>query len=592
MKRLWLLGILFLLVIPLSSAATVILNESSSPDFTIYASDSCDERPPNDGPRPTCDSTLTDITTDSDMDASDNSRAFIGSGGGEWNFLLVDTVLNISDLDTVGAITNINFSIEVQDNTGDDLKVHLWNFTASSWYTCQTLEMSSFVDRFAYCDIETGISDFVNETFALHFLAQVQTSNTFYIDYTFLELDYNSPPVAPTLNTTNDTLFTTTTPTLQWNNATPNEEGGLLTYHIQVDDNNDFSSIAYEVSGINETVSPTNVTTGELQDGDYYWRVRATSPSGINSSFSEVGNFTTDTPIPVPTIQGISTVEGSQTVKFNHTATDPDSNLDGCFYNVLTSGGSEDVANTTVTCNQNNTQFVVSGFANFTVQFYANDSAGNINKTTQTFETSPAQPAAQGGGGGGETEIIVIQGVNWTMITEQSGNVYQLVMTQLATKQRQVFFENGGEEPIELTLRCEGELCDYLQLSRDNISLPVDLDERTAVTIDVSIPREVNDSVYNGNIIAQDQFGAEQVISITTTVGGLGLFGAAVDKLFSLRDFGGVKIPYALFFFLIWIITGLGAYYLTPLNRLEGTPPLAALVGLVLGFVALMFPAI
>ena len=84
-------------------------------------------------------------------------------------------------------------------------------------------------------------------------------------------------------------------PTLDWDDIV-----GAIKYHIQIDDDPDFSSPAIDDSDV--LVSDYTPTSG-LSDGTYYWRVSSIDEPGNESNFSEADVFTVDTTAPAaPTL--------------------------------------------------------------------------------------------------------------------------------------------------------------------------------------------------------------------------------------------------------------------------------------------------
>ena len=93
-------------------------------------------------------------------------------------------------------------------------------------------------------------------------------------------------PASPTLSSpSNGSECVSLTPTLDWNSSS-----GAASYHLQVDDNSDFSSLVYDVGGLGATeyTIPANLSQGV----PYYWRVAAVNACGTYSGWSSVYNFT------------------------------------------------------------------------------------------------------------------------------------------------------------------------------------------------------------------------------------------------------------------------------------------------------------
>lgn len=104
------------------------------------------------------------------------------------------------------------------------------------------------------------------------------------------------PPSVPTpASPENGAIVDTSTPTFTWG-ASTDPENDPITYWIQVDGDNAFSSPEIDQGGISEnTYKPTTALT----DGVYYWRVRASDNE--NSDWSTVGSFTVSTVPPLIT---------------------------------------------------------------------------------------------------------------------------------------------------------------------------------------------------------------------------------------------------------------------------------------------------
>jgi uncharacterized repeat protein (TIGR01451 family) len=98
-----------------------------------------------------------------------------------------------------------------------------------------------------------------------------------YIDNDFLTTRVdNVPPDAPTLlEPANGTKTTDNTPSFRWMAVVDNSLP--VTYTIQVDNNNDFSSPEINVQGLTDNACTSPVA---LTNDNYFWRVRATDNAG------------------------------------------------------------------------------------------------------------------------------------------------------------------------------------------------------------------------------------------------------------------------------------------------------------------------
>ena len=145
-----------------------------------------------------------------------------------------------------------------------------------------------------------------------------------------------------------------------------------------------------------------------LNDGNYLWNIRCSDSQG-HSAFNGNKSFFIDTIKPV---LSISEPFGKKTIRTNipFIFSVTDTNKDSCWYNVYR-GSNLEIQNTTISCN-NQTSFNVTLDADFTINFYANDSAGNTNFTSSSFSIDTSTPiinppsGGSGGGGGGGGDFV------------------------------------------------------------------------------------------------------------------------------------------------------------------------------------------
>ena len=102
------------------------------------------------------------------------------------------------------------------------------------------------------------------------------------------------PPSVPTFVPYDPDPTNDNTPILDWDDMK-----GAVKYHIQIDNDSDFSSTLVDDS----SVPLSTYTPLPLLDGTYFWRVRSIDEAGNESDFSSTDNFTVDTEAPeVPTL--------------------------------------------------------------------------------------------------------------------------------------------------------------------------------------------------------------------------------------------------------------------------------------------------
>jgi hypothetical protein len=236
----------------------------------------------------------------------------------------------------------------------------------------------------------------------------------------------------------------------------------------------------------------------------------------LNNQNNKMISFTPDVTYPIINITSISTTTGSQTVRFNSTAID--TNLYSCKYAIFNSSNGYDVANTTFTCNSNNTQFVVSAYATYNLTIYGLDLAGNENSTTKSFVVSPSSGII-GGGVSIPTNIILLSTViseNYSFI---GANMLDFVLAKGSVKPREKIFylNNKNVQEIPITLYCDTNvlenetskseqkinICDYVSFENRNLILSANELENTLGKISIKTPENASFSdVYSFNILA------------------------------------------------------------------------------------------
>ncbi len=133
----------------------------------------------------------------------------------------------------------------------------------------------------------------------------------------------------------------------------------------------------------------------KLSEGTYRWGILC------NDSQNRVNNlnFTFSIDIVVPNIS-ITEPTGGKTNRNGIPLSFLiyDINLNRCWYNVYR-GVNLEIENTTINCSGENS-FNVTVDADFVLNLYANDSAGNMNFSSSNFNVDTSSPPTGGGGGG------------------------------------------------------------------------------------------------------------------------------------------------------------------------------------------------
>ncbi len=157
---------------------------------------------------------------------------------------------------------------------------------------------------------------------------------------------------------------------------------------------------------INQTdLSPTsgveNTFSLTLEDGGYLWNVECNDSAG-NSAVNGNQSFWVDTAYPVVSITQPTGTKTSRTgIALEYSVSDLTPTT--CWYNIY-QGASVAVVNTTIS-NCADTTFSISADADFVLNLYVNDSAGNEDSASSSFSVdtsvSPPPNGGDGGGGGG-----------------------------------------------------------------------------------------------------------------------------------------------------------------------------------------------
>ena len=144
-------------------------------------------------------------------------------------------------------------------------------------------------------------------------------------DYVELKVTYNTAPSTPNIdNFYNDGAWTTdSTPTLQFDLSDP-DSGDIINYQIQIDDTDDFSSPVVNYTEPSGSASPRDnvqYTPSALNDGSYYWRVKAIDDGSAESSWATAnsGAIAFKVDATAPTISSPTSSDSSDYIYTNGT---------------------------------------------------------------------------------------------------------------------------------------------------------------------------------------------------------------------------------------------------------------------------------
>jgi len=212
----------------------------------------------------------------------------------------------------------------------------------------------------------------------------------------------NNLPTTPTLIAPTDgNEGTDTTPSFNWTTST-DADGDSITYTLQIDNESGFTSPhVYE----NTTITNSNLTLPDadvLDDGLFYWRVRAYD-SYDYSSWATYFNFTVDITAPVISNTNVtpSSVYEDVDVTISCDAVDAGVGMGSVWVRIKDSKDRE--TNQSLSLISGSTYSLVYGYTGYhgtfyILYFYANDSLGN--EVAESSNLSFIVIRTGGGGGG------------------------------------------------------------------------------------------------------------------------------------------------------------------------------------------------
>lgn len=246
----------------------------------------------------------TEITADSDLDSSDNVReSDIGNAGTGWYgvFLFKGLINGIN----INEITLLNWTWEGQTNHNDQIKLWLWNNSASSYYLITNGGGIANTD-YSLSASNTNASNFINSSNYTHLWVEapdVYGENTLSVDFVKLEITYytaNSPPNTPTLIIPSNGQSQNYNHSIYFNFSVTDPDSDNMTYVIFMDTNTDPTTIINltenEISGSSYFYNHTQA--GGFDDGVYYWKVYASDGVNNQNVSSPIYSFKLSTQAP------------------------------------------------------------------------------------------------------------------------------------------------------------------------------------------------------------------------------------------------------------------------------------------------------
>ena len=313
-------------------------------------------------------------------------------------------------------------------------------------------------------------------------------------------------------------------------------------------------------SGVQKAFSSLN-----LSEQAYNWTVWCNDSLGNGGYAYSNNTFTLDITKPKIIVDAPTTSAGSSIFTFNTNATD--TNLDYCKYTVTDRFGNIILSqnNVTAVCNSSTPATIGSTFdVTYNLTVTAFDKAGNINATTQSFTIGSAPSNPPSGGGGGSTTIIIAQTGNWTMKTLEGADKYTLLMSPGNSREKYIVFNNLGAVPVNLTLNCTGDLCNYITLNSTSLLIPIGIAIPTSLVFSVDLPNNITNTSLLANIKATDTNFYSQIITVETSISLGGDILSTVSKSGETTLIFGIPIPNLLIGLPIALILSIIIFFIIP----------------------------
>jgi len=300
-------------------------------------------------------------------------------------------------------------------------------------------------------------------------------------------------------------------------------------------------------------------------------------------------NLEIDATKPYVNITSISTFAGSNIVYLNATSTD--SHLHMCKYSVYNSTWGIDGFNNNVSyiCNALIQINVSSGYGEYTLMDFANDTVSNENSTSKNFTIIPPLPGGSGGGG-----TIIVGNLSWNVQTETGGDRYQFNMLRGTSRSRDLLYQNLGSEKLIISLTCESvsgpeDLCNYLSYEYLDFDLPVETGVKVPIAFTIVLPEDIEKGDYVINLISTDDKSNQIALSTEVNVETFNELVKITTKLTLSKSIGQIKIPYLAIFFFSTLILFVIFSYIYKGAKLKANLGFALITGIFLSMLLIIF---
>ena len=240
-----------------------------------------------------------------------------------------------------------------------------------------------------------------------------------------------------------------------------------------------------------------NVFSINISDGAYIWSIECNDTEG-NFAFSGNKTLYIDTTPPLISITEPQGTKSSRTnIPFTFSIVDASPVI--CMYNVLR-GTNYEIINTTFDCSENSRTFSVTVDADFILNLYVNDSAGNLNFANSSFSVStstsppPSSGGSSGGGSSGGTVAITLSSISAERISGLIVNPGDKKTIFWKVRNTGIKFVN------DCVFRSKGAFSSWItHTERKNLAAG----EEYEFVFDLNIPKDANSGEYNISVILE-----------------------------------------------------------------------------------------
>ncbi|MFW5793885.1 MAG: hypothetical protein ACOCV1_00145 [Bacillota bacterium] len=465
--------------------------------------------------------------------------------------------------------------VEVISNQNGSVNGNIWNSPyylinqSGSWFyniTCEN-ELGTTNNTLLYFSIEDYVLNLYPDEYlfaARNAKDEVNYFDVYLYDNTNGSVDFNIFYDIDSLSSFN---FLTSPSTIQLNNSDSQLDPTRLRVYIQADD--DISDGFYDG---NVTIKNNELEISETMNFTY----GINPPSGVPEIYSLIGpkcsnNYYSSSCSNDFSVRQQETFDVSYLIK-----NEGDYDLSSCYANSTLSWKSVNLNNFSLMTGEEKTLTYTYGpstavsqgiyYDQVYITCYDGDSLGSsvstpvsnrpINKINVLTAIYTGGGSGGGGGGGSGDDIIENESVRWIMETPQGTGSYKYTLSPNSFRKGEIEFENLGTTEREVTLKCEGDLCPYIKIDNNLVTLPVGLEIETIREFELYIGEDFKEGDYVANIIGKDDLGNEKILTIDATVGRF-VVSDVSNKFVSSFNLIGIKIPYIVLFIIIWMLLSL-----------------------------------